>query len=70
MSHSSSNGYLEIALLGLLSLLWGASFTMIDVAVETIPPATIVAGRLAIGSALLLVMAVWRGAAFPRSPAR
>jgi drug/metabolite transporter (DMT)-like permease len=43
----------EFAALVLLSLLWSGSFTLIKVAVDTIPPATIVAGRLVVAAALL-----------------
>lgn len=70
MSQPSQNKFLEIGLLVILSLLWGASFTLIEVAIDTIPPATIVFGRLAIGASLLMLFALWRGVTFPRSPAR
>ncbi|MFQ6550261.1 DMT family transporter [Aestuariibius sp. 2305UL40-4] len=70
MSQSPQNPVLEIALLVLLSFLWGASFTLIEVAIDTIPPATIVFGRLVIGAALLVVLALWSGVAFPRSMTR
>ena len=48
----------------------GGSFTLIEVAVDTIPPATIVFGRLAIGACLLLLLALWNGVSFPKSPSR
>lgn len=70
MSQSSSNTAFEVSLLILLSFLWGASFTLIEIAVETIPPATIVSGRLLIGAALLLLLAFLSGMAFPRTPSR
>ncbi|MXN63384.1 EamA family transporter [Stappia sp. GBMRC 2046] len=70
MSQPSPRKATEIGLLILLSFLWGASFTLTEVAVETIPPATMVFGRLSIGAALLMLMAFWRGATFPRSPSR
>lgn len=70
MSQTSQNTFLEIGLLVLLSFLWGASFTLIEVAIDTIPPATIVFGRLAIGASLLLLFALLSGVAFPRSPSR
>ncbi|MGP1255156.1 MAG: DMT family transporter [Kiloniellales bacterium] len=60
----------EIGLLVLLSFLWGASFTLNEVAIATVPPATVVFGRLAVGATLLILIAFWRGVAFPRSPAR
>ncbi|WP_298938027.1 EamA family transporter [uncultured Ruegeria sp.] len=70
MSQTPQNKFLEIGLLVILSFLWGASFTLIEVAIDTIPPATIVFGRLAIGASLLMLFAFWRGVTFPRSPAR
>ena len=36
----------EIALLLLLSLIWGSSFTLIKVAIPSIPPFTMVAVRV------------------------
>ena len=39
----------ELALLLVLATLWGASYTFIRVAVATIPPITLIAGRTAIG---------------------
>ncbi len=41
------------ALLILLSILWSGSFTLIKVAVATVPPVTLVAARLVIGAAIL-----------------
>ena len=70
MSHPSQNTLLEIGLLVVLSFLWGASFTLIEVAIDTIPPATIVFGRLVIGASLLLLMAIWSGVTFPKSLSR
>ena len=66
----SHNTLVEVALLALLSFLWGASFTMIEIAIDTIPPATIVFGRLIIGAALLVLFALWNGVSFPRSVSR
>ncbi len=58
---------LELLLLVLLSFLWGASFTLIEVAVDTIPPATIVFARLTIGAVMLVLLAFWLGTEFPKS---
>ena len=55
----------EFALLVLLSLLWGGSFTLIKIAVDTIPPATMVAVRVALAAAILFPIALWRGFAIP-----
>lgn len=60
----------EYFLLVLLAILWGGSFTLNAVALETLPPATIVFGRLSIGAALLLTLALWSGDALPRRAAR
>ncbi|MBI1494382.1 DMT family transporter [Halocynthiibacter styelae] len=60
----------EIFLLVILSFLWGGSFTLIEFAIDTIPPATIVFGRLAIGASILLLAAFWSGVTFPKSRAR
>jgi drug/metabolite transporter (DMT)-like permease len=59
----------DLALLALLAAIWGASFMFIKVAVETIPPLTIVAGRVALGAALLLAVARARGVRLPRDRA-
>lgn len=46
----------SLALVGLLALLWGASFPLIKVAVETIPPLTVAAVRALLGGLLLLAV--------------
>ncbi|UFW49220.1 MULTISPECIES: DMT family transporter [Bradyrhizobium] len=56
----------EIGLLLLLSLIWGSSFTLIKVAVPTIPPFTMVAVRVTIAAMLLLLLAIAQGHALPR----
>ncbi len=65
-SHSQ-NQYIEIGLLVMLAFLWGSSFTLIKVAIDTVPPATIVLGRLMLGAALLLLLVRVRGIALPTS---
>jgi drug/metabolite transporter (DMT)-like permease len=40
----------------LLALLWGASFPVIKVAVETLPPLTVAAGRALVGGLILLAL--------------
>jgi len=59
----------ELALLLVLATLWGASYTFIRVAVATIPPITLIAGRTAIAGLLLLVIMHWRGVRMPRDAA-
>ncbi|HET8727778.1 MAG TPA: EamA family transporter, partial [Alphaproteobacteria bacterium] len=55
----------ELALLVLLSFLWGGSFTLIKIAVETIPPASMVAVRVTGAAVLLLLVARWRELPIP-----
>ena len=59
----------ELALLLALATLWGASYTFIRVAVATIPPITLIAGRTAIAGLLLLIIMHWRGVRMPRDAA-
>ena len=56
----------ELALLGVLAVLWGASYTFIKIGVETIPPVTFIAGRTLIAGGILLGLIRWRGLAMPR----
>jgi len=64
-----SNMAVELGLLLVLATLWGASYTFIRVAVATIPPITLIAGRTAIAGVLLLVIMHWRGVRMPRDAA-
>ena len=66
MADTKINFAFEIALLGLLALLWGASYLLIKVAVETIPPVTLIASRVAMAAAFLLVVVAWKGEHLPR----
>lgn len=59
----------ELALLGVLAVLWGASYSFIKVGVETIPPVTFIAGRTLIAGGILLALIRWRGLAMPRNAA-
>ncbi|MDN4987280.1 EamA family transporter [Bradyrhizobium arachidis] len=56
----------EIGLLLLLSLIWGSSFTLIKVAIPSIPPFTMVAVRVTLAAILLLLIATAQGHALPR----
>jgi len=53
-------------MLGGLGLLWGANFTLIKVGVEHVPPVTLTFARMALGAALLALVAIARGARLPR----
>ena len=64
-----TNIALEIALLALLSLIWGGSFTLIKVAIDTVPPLTMVAARVTVAALLLVLLARLRGYALPRDAA-
>lgn len=54
-----------IALLIILSILWSGSFTLVKIAVATVPPTTLVAARLVIGAAILWVYLRMTGARLP-----
>ncbi|WP_296744299.1 EamA family transporter [Mesorhizobium sp.] len=56
----------ELALLAVLAVLWGASYTFIKIGVETIPPVTFIAGRTLIAGGILLGLIRWRGLEMPR----
>lgn len=56
----------EIALLLLLSLIWGSSFTLIKMAIPSVPPFTMVAARVTLAAGLLLLVAAAQGHALPR----
>lgn len=58
----------ELALLLLLSTLWGASYSFIKIGVETIPPVTLIAARTLIAGTILLTTIRWRGLHLPRDP--
>ncbi|TGQ06616.1 EamA family transporter [Mesorhizobium sp. M2E.F.Ca.ET.219.01.1.1] len=55
----------DLALLGVLAVLWGASYTFIKIGVETIPPVTFIAARAVIAGAILFTIIRWRGLAMP-----
>jgi drug/metabolite transporter (DMT)-like permease len=56
----------ELGWLFALAILWGASYTFIKIAVETVPPLTIVATRVSIAAVLLLVVVRYQGLRMPR----
>ena len=59
----------ELALLLVLAALWGVSYTFLKVAVATIPPITLIAGRTLIAGLLLVVIMHWRGMKLPADAA-
>ncbi len=56
------------ALLGVLALAWGSSYLFIKIGVETLPPLSLVAGRLVIGLAVLIVVVAATRTPLPRDP--
>lgn len=50
----------DYALLAILGALWGSSFLLIKLAVATVPPLTVAAGRICVGAALLLAIVMLR----------
>jgi drug/metabolite transporter (DMT)-like permease len=59
----------ELALLLLLSAVWGASYTFIKLGVATIPPITLIAARTSVAGLLLLAIMRARGLSLPRDRA-
>ena len=62
---SRTNMATELALLLVLSTLWGASYTFIKIAVETIPPITLIAARTLIAGTILVTIIGMRGNNLP-----
>ena len=58
-------GTAEWVLLSALTLIWGTAFLAIDVAVASIPPATLVVTRVGIAAGLLWVAVIVRGLRLP-----
>ena len=69
MAGDKPNLVLELLLLLLLSTLWGASYSLIKIGVETIPPVTLIAARTAIAAAILGGVICWRGLPLPKDSA-
>lgn len=59
----------EFLLLGLLALLWGSSYLLIRVALDDLPPVTLIALRVIIAAAVLLAVVRWQGHRLPRDGA-
>ena len=57
----------EIALLGLLALLWGSSYFFIRIAVVEIPPLTLIAARVTIAAVFLTAVLRLRDGRLPRA---
>ncbi len=61
--HPTRDDYLQLLLLGAV---WGSSFLLIKLAVETIPPITVATGRIGIGALVLVLIVAARGRPWPR----
>ena len=48
-----------------LSAMWGSAFLFIKLGVSSVPPATLVASRIALGALILCVALRWRGLVLP-----
>jgi len=66
MSDKSIDRWREFALLGCLAVLWGSSYLFIGIAVQEIPPVTLIAIRVSVAVILLLGVVIWQGARLPR----
>lgn len=66
MSDEPINRWHEYALLGCLALLWGSSYLFIDIAVQELPPVTLVAIRVVVAAIFLLAVIAWKGIKLPR----
>ena len=56
----------ELLLLGLLALLWGSSYLLIKVALEGLPPVSLIALRVSLAAVVLLAVVALRGQHLPR----
>lgn len=63
-----SPGAPQFLYLAALSALWGSSFMFTKIALESLPPTTIVAGRIALAGAVLVCVLMARGLRLPRDP--
>ncbi|MER8724548.1 EamA family transporter [Mesorhizobium sp. M1027] len=56
---------IELVLLVILAVLWGASYSFIKIGVATIPPVTLIAARTLIAGGILFALIRWRGLVLP-----
>jgi len=64
-----TSSLLDLALLGVLALLWGSSYPLLKIAVTEIPPVTLIAARVTIAAVILLVIVAAQGDVLPRGRA-
>lgn len=61
-----SRSNFELLLLAILACLWGSSYLFTKIAVATIPPLTLVAGRVSLATIFLLLILAFQSARLPR----
>ena len=66
---SKPNFIFELFLLAVLAFLWGSSYFFVKVAVESIPPFSLIAIRVTGASVLLLAVLFWQKERLPRDKA-
>lgn len=69
MTSAQINRPFEFCLLALLALFWGSSYLFIKVALEGLPPLTLIALRVSLAALLLYLVARWRNHRLPRDGA-
>jgi drug/metabolite transporter (DMT)-like permease len=67
-SDSPSAALPEFLLLGLLALLWGSSYLLIRVALDNLPPLTLMAIRVGLAALVLMPVVILQGHRLPRDP--
>jgi len=60
------NRSFEFFLLAILALLWGSSYLLIKIAIETIPPVTLIAVRVTVAAVFLIIVMQYRGEQLPK----
>ncbi len=65
MSAQPASRSFEFILLALLALFWGSSYLFIKVALETIPPLTLIAFRVTLAAFMLYAVVRWQGHRMP-----
>ncbi len=65
MPQNDTNHWRELLLLGCLALLWGSSYLFVRIAVQEIPPVTLIAIRVSVAAALLLTVMAWQNVNLP-----
>lgn len=66
MTVPTAPNYRDYAMLLLLASIWGASFLFIKIAVDTIPPLTITAGRISLAAVILFTAMKFAGQQRPK----